>query len=100
MPAEAVSHLGENNTAAGMEVLNSMFGPGGSLAGDYSGDHSGAERVPINAAGGEFVIAPEVVMAIGGGDIARGHKLLDEWVLLNRKKHIRTLKGLPGPAKS
>lgn len=96
LPADHVSSLGEGNTSAGMEVINHMIG---SLGVD---GHDGGESkpVPINAAGGEFAIPPEVVAAIGGGDIARGHEMLDDWVLLNRKKHIRTLSKLPGPAKS
>jgi hypothetical protein len=96
LPADHVSSLGEGNTAAGMEVVNHMFSQLG-----VDGQSSGQPNpVPINAAGGEFVIAPEVVAAIGGGDIAKGHRLLDDWVLYNRKKHIKTLSRLPGPAKS
>lgn len=96
LPADHVSSLGEGNTSAGMEVVRHMLGGFGA----EGGESQPGEPVPINAAGGEFVIAPEVVMAIGGGDIARGHKMLDEWVLMNRKKHISTLRKLPGPAKS
>lgn len=96
LPADHISSLGEGNTMAGMEVVNHMIE---SLGVDPQ--HRGqGKSVPINAAGGEVAIPPEVVMTIGGGDIARGHKMLDDWVLLNRKKHISTLKGLPGPAKS
>lgn len=96
MPADHVSSLGEGNTSAGMEVLQHMLG---GLGADGAESQPG-QPVPINAAGGEFVISPHVVAAIGGGDIARGHKMLDEWVLMNRKKHIRTLSKLPGPAKA
>lgn len=98
VPAETVSHLGENNTAAGMEVLNSMFGPESEIGGGAAGGE--ANPVPINAAGGEFVIPPEVVSTIGGGDIKRGHEILDQWVMGRRKEHIKALRGLPGPAKS
>jgi hypothetical protein len=52
---------------------------------------------PIIAAGGEFVIPPEKVREIGGGDIDRGHKILDHWVMSTRKKHIKTLRGLKQP---
>ena len=58
-----------------------------------------AGLVPIVAAGGEFVIPPEDVEAIGDGDIDMGHKALDEFVLKARKQTIDTLKHLPGPAK-
>jgi len=46
------------------------------------------------------VVPPHIVEQIGGGDIKRGHQILDEWVMSRRKDHIKTLKGLPGPAKS
>lgn len=96
LPADHVSSLGEGNTMAGMEVVNHMIE---SLGADPQHRGNG-NPVPINAAGGEVAIPPEVVLAIGGGDIKRGHEMLDQWVLLNRKKHIRTLSKLPGPAKS
>ena len=133
MPADAVSHLGQNNTKAGQAILSHMFsaqgpygagkdmpvrhGPGapkapglskqpGALklpnlqsAGGGKGDRSG-EPVPIVVAGGEFTIPPAAVAAVGGGDIKRGHRVLDQWVMSLRKKHIATLKGLPPPAKS
>jgi hypothetical protein len=69
-------------------------------AGGAADDSSVGEPTPINAAGGEFVVPPHIVEQIGGGDIKRGHQILDEWVMSRRKDHIKTLKGLPGPAKS
>ena len=59
-----------------------------------------AGAVPILAAGGEFIISPSDVLRVGNGDAKHGHEVLDSWVKANRKKHISTLKGLPGPAKS
>lgn len=96
LPADHISSLGEGNTMAGMEVVNHMIE---SLGADpqHRGD---GNPVPINAAGGEVAIPPAAVMAIGGGDIKRGHEMLDDWVLMNRRKHISTLRKLPGPAKS
>lgn len=138
MPADAVSHLGQNNTKAGQAILSHMFGGQGPYgmgkdmairhgagppkppamqkmaaphipsfgkssgfqsAGGGKGDKTG-EPVPIVVAGGEFTIPPDAVAAVGGGDIKRGHRLLDKWVLSLRQKHIATLKGLPPPAKS
>lgn len=123
VPAQAVSHLGENNTMAGMAVLNKMFGMGpyGSApmkiargpgapkltghvprpariaSGGDVGD--GDDGVDIVTAGGEYVIPPEVVAEIGQGDIDAGHAILDRWVTSIQKKHAETIKTLPKPAK-
>jgi len=118
LPADHVSALGEGNSMAGADVLGKMFskGPyGTSLPKIKSGTvHSGAKlkltapktkfaaggpsgHVPIIAAGGEYIIDPEIVTRIGGGNIDHGHKILDKWVNDTRKKHVKTLKKLPGP---
>ncbi len=104
LPSSHISYLGEDNSMAGLAVLNHMFGPDGS----YGAEIAKARRAtggavgtptPILAAGGEYVVPPEIVTAIGGGNIDAGHKYLDRWVVNTRKDHIRTLKNLPGPAK-
>lgn len=125
LPADSVSHLGQSNSLAGLKVANNMFGAGGPYGagamriahgpgaprppkqmgimadrGGARGDNAAGSPVPIIAAGGEFVIRPEIVASIGGGDIKRGHKILDKWVLKLREDHKRTLKKLPPPAKS
>lgn len=62
--------------------------------------HGGATSgVPIVAAGGEWVIPPHHVERVGGGDIDRGHRVLDEFVKRVRKELIGTLQKLPGPRK-
>lgn len=135
IPAQAVSHLGQNNTIAGFKVLNGMFGqqgPYGSSAmkmahgpgaphpprpmsptgmkgfaahgggydnGGARGEHVGAP-VDVVTAGGEYVVPPSIVAAIGGGDINHGHEVLDAWVNKIKQDHIKTLRKLPGPAKS
>ena len=53
--------------------------------------------VPIVAAGGEYVLHPDVVKHIGGGDIERGHNWLDHFVVGARKNLVKTLNKLPGP---
>lgn len=53
---------------------------------------------PIMASGGEFVISPDEVARRGGGDLNKGHKVLDAWVKSMRAQHIKTLQKLPGPA--
>lgn len=125
VPAQAVSHLGQNNTLAGMKVLNGMFGHGGTFGAPkiargsgapsppraphfaYGGHDRGGARgedhgkpVEVVTAGGEYVVPPEVVAAIGGGDIKHGHNVLDSWINKLKEDHIRTLRKLPGPAKS
>ena len=59
----------------------------------------GAPPVPIVAAGGEYVIHPDDVTRIGGGNIDRGHKELDSFVKMMRAKTVQTLRKLPGPKK-
>lgn len=111
IPAETISHLGQSNTAAGMKVVQSMFGSPGPYGvkampirrslGVRKKAEGGAigEPVPVVTAGGEYVIDPEVVTAIGDGDIDRGHQVLDQWIMTMRKDHIKTLRSLSPPAK-
>jgi len=55
------------------------------------------EHVPIIAAGGEFIVSPEMVKEIGHGDIIKGHRVLSKFVLHVRKEHIKTLRSLKPP---
>jgi len=128
-PAEHVSHLGQNNTMAGMQILSRMFGAGGpygigggglrhgagppravaprmprmaglSDRGGGKGDHLG-EPVEVEVAGGEYIAPPDAVMRVTGtNDIKHAHNILDHWVMSRRKDHIKTLQKLPPPAKS
>lgn len=62
--------------------------------------HGGAASgVPIVAAGGEHVLSPEQVRAVGNGDVDMGHRVLDAFVKRVRKDLIHTLQRLPGPKK-
>lgn len=115
LPADIPSALGQGNTMAGGEILKKMFnsGPyglplGKGLGGRGSsgrmkkmfaegGEAKGDDHVPIVAAGGEYIIPPEVVQDIGHGNMKHGHDVLDKFVLKIRKHHISTLKKLPGP---
>jgi hypothetical protein len=56
--------------------------------------------VPIVAAGGEYIIHANDVKELGGGDMEKGHNILDAFVLHVRKKHIHQLKHLKPPVKS
>lgn len=92
LPADIVSALGEGNTLAGTEILEEMFPPTNPAQED-------AAPVPIIAAGGEYIISPSQVAAVAGGDLDRGHDLLDQFVKDIRDQHVKTLKNLPGPAR-
>ena len=109
LPADIVSGLAEGNTDAGFEVIKRMIqdqmARGGrvgmtrkyGLKGHY---HEGESLVPAVVAGGEYILTPHEVEAFGDGDISKGHKVLDAFVKSQRAKTIKTLKKLPGPAKS
>jgi hypothetical protein len=58
------------------------------------------QTVPIQAAGGEYVVTPEQVRALGHGDVDRGHKILDAFVLHVRKRTVGEMQKLKGPVKS
>jgi len=118
VPADVVSGLGQGNTMAGTKTLEAMFktGPYGTTmpkmrrpslptgnrrnrgfaeGGEIPmGDDSG---VDIMAAGGEFIVPPESVAEIGGGDIQHGHDILDAFVQKVRGDTIATMQQLPGP---
>lgn len=116
MPADTVSALGQGNSMAGAKIMDRLFkkGPtGANLAlkgrgragrmfmadgGDVDIAEGGDnEPVDIIAAGGEYVLTPEQVAELGGGDVDIGHKILDDFVKAVRKEHVKTLRGLPSP---
>lgn len=90
VPADVVSALGQGNTEAGFKVLEKMY------PAPQSGNHADG-KVPIMAASGEYVIHPDHIRRIGGGNIKKGQASLNDFVTITRKKHIKTLKRLPGP---
>lgn len=130
IPSDIVSALGQGNSAAGANGLNQQFkmGPYGTSAGkaphamtpkmaklpgmgapkkpfadggDVDSQTPGASPpVDIVAAGGEFVVPPEKVAEVGGGDVSHGHNILDAMVAHVRKKNIKTLRKLPKPKKN
>ena len=113
IPADIISAMGEGNTEAGFKVANTIFTtmpdmkgmPGMDAQLGLQQKASGgkifpsAPPVPIVAAGGEYVIHPEDVTRIGGGNIDRGHRELDSFVKMMRAKTVQTLRKLPGPKK-
>jgi len=124
IPADIISGMGEGNTIAGFKHAKRIFsglpraagntpyrGVGGPYdAGPHPYDESSAnpygmaqggatDGVPIVAAGGEHVVTPDQVRAVGAGDLDRGHRVLDKWVLRMRAELIKTLKHLKPPRK-
>jgi hypothetical protein len=123
VPADIVSGMGQGNTEAGGAILGKLMNRGpynmnlakskaGSRAGPRHSSKSYVPKVPlarggmakqpgrptpIAAAGGEYVIHPEQVRALGHGDIDLGHDILDAFVKHQRSKLIKTLRKLPGP---
>lgn len=72
------------------------------------------KKVPVVVAGGEYIVDPRTVahhpklgglslgqhtMAERDAALTRGHRILDAFLLARRAQDIKTLKGLPGPAK-
>jgi len=122
LPADIPSALGQGNTMAGGSILDKMFnkGPYGmNLPRSKSGmstkmgrmssltkvrksgyaDGGDVEPTDIIAAGGEYVLTPEQVAHVGGGNMDAGHNILDAFVKQVRNDHIKTLRKLPGPKK-
>ena len=98
IPADVVSGFGEGNTMAGFKRLNRTFGPNGGAPRFAAGGAADVgEASPIVAAGGEYVIHPHIITILGGGDINKGHTVLDDFVKSGRKQIVNTMKNLPGP---
>lgn len=92
IPSDVISGLGGGNTLHGMKIIERMFPhPKGSYG------TSKGEPVPIAAAHGEVSISPEQLKA-KFGDVDHAHKIMDHWVVHERKNIINTMSKLPGPA--
>lgn len=116
IPSESISHLGENNTLAGLAKIREL-GPHGlrklvhkahgasaiirkhRAKGGTANSPDVGRPVPVVTAGGEHVLSPQEVSIIGDGDLTLGHRLLDNWILQNRKDHLNTIRKLRPPAK-
>jgi len=101
VPADVVSGLGQGNTEAGGRLLDTMFRDHKSAGGRLraSGGRASSSPVQIIAAGGEYLIDPEVVYSLGKGDPDKGHKELDKWVRATRQRVVNHMTKLPGPRK-
>lgn len=91
IPADIVSGLGQGNTLAGMNKLQETFG--------QAKASGGAQPVAIKISDGEFVLTPEQVAQIGGGDMETGHKILDQLVVKLRQQIVNHMASLPPPSK-
>lgn len=85
-------------------VFNKIESPaaknGGAIHKAGGGSLSARRQIPIIAAGGEYVVHPEVVEKLGNGDMNKGHEYLDNFVKYVRKHTVKTLTKLPGPKKN
>ncbi len=126
IPADTVSGLGEGNTMGGNKVIQHMLHqarvksmgmpkmpklPGSikmpsaklrmrgakTLPLASMADGGVPRHIPIIAAGGEFVVPPEDVANIGGGDLDKGHNALDKFVLKTRRELRQKLGRLKPP---
>lgn len=83
-----------NNTRAGAEWWASV------LPKPKTSSMSNGGGVGIKISDGEFVVAPDQVMALGGGSMEQGHRILEAMVKKIRQQNIAQLSSLPPPARS
>jgi hypothetical protein len=117
IPADVVAGIGQGNTMAGADMLQQMFqtGPygtplprGGRGAGPPRPPRpaatagyakGGRSHTPILAAGGEFIVPPDAVERLGGGNMKRGHDAIDKMIDSVRKMVIEFTRNAPKPKK-
>jgi hypothetical protein len=100
IPADIISAMGEGNTMAGFKIMNDIVKQYGGIQPRMADGGVAGQKVAIVAAGGEYVIPPEVVISMGDGSMDDGHTELDQFVRKMRAKTVKTLRGLPGPKKN
>lgn len=122
MPADVIAGLGEGNSLSGAHVMDMILrtGPHGipmprgargmgpprpphaiSYQAKGGGVQYGSDAaVPVALSHGEYVVTPEQVAVLGGGDVKRGHRILDELVMELRARHIKKLQKLKAPVGS
>lgn len=88
IPADVVSGLGQGNTMAGGTLFARMFGT--------QHKAKGGSVVPIVAAGGEYIVPPDVIKR-RWGDLKKGHNALDKMVRKVRISVAKQMLKLPGP---
>jgi hypothetical protein len=100
IPADIISAMGEGNTMAGFKIMNDIVKQYGGIQPRMADGGAAGQKVAIVAAGGEYVIPPEVVVSMGNGSMDSGHTELDQFVRKMRAKTVKTLRSLPGPKKN
>ena len=63
-------------------------------------DGGSARKVKCALSDGEFVVHPSHVERLGEGDMERGHRAIDHWILKTRHDDIEHRKRLPPPVGS
>lgn len=129
IPADVISGIGEGNSLAGAAFIQHALGSGpfgvplpprrgggvgiprppprftepllgpAAARGGRTKEKEG-DPTPILAAGGEYVVSPEIVRAWGGGNLKKGHDVLDAWVVRKRREIAKEMLKLPPPKKS
>jgi hypothetical protein len=102
VPADVVSGLGQGNTLAGAKMLHSSLPEAVDMASAGPIDRAMGGRVEddsmeVRLSGGEYQIAPEQVLAIGGGDVKAGAATLDRLVAAVRAEAQQHLATTPPP---
>lgn len=100
IPADVVSGVGEGNTLAGARILQHIFEEGDDTPEQRAkgGQVERHEAVPILGAGGEYVVHPRHLKK-KFGSVENGHRVLDKWVVAERKRIANEMLSLPGPVK-
>lgn len=120
IPADVVAGFGEGNSMAGANAWTKMLqmGPGGIPMPQGGGGRrmgipappapyhepsqkarggAQADMRPVALSHGEFVVTPEQVLALGQGDMEKGHAILDQIIVASRKEIIAQMSKLPKP---
>jgi hypothetical protein len=99
LPADVVSGAGEGNTMAGAAAIERRVANlGGAHLARGGAVGGGEDLVPVAFSGGEYVLWPEQVAELGGGDREAGSGRLDQFVQAVRQAATRTSAEAPPPA--
>lgn len=103
LPADVVSGLGQGNTLAGAKILHATLPEAAEMASAgqvarAAGGMVDDDEIEVKLSGGEFLVSPDQVAAIGQGDVEAGAKALDELVASVREHSQAAVAGM-GPPK-